>query len=314
MALPSYIELPGSSTHRYPFPMRNCVSQTFVLPASYERLKAVTDHWLNAVPGSEYRFVPLLPFVICNPFWIERIGWQPEGQGFMRETDFNFGFFVACFRGELFDHIAFAPAYLVVDNPLTVTTGREVFGYRKVFGQMEYVAGTYEPAAASTWVSKSYAPHEEVELAEVARIVKPPSWGPASSQANWESLVQILTVAAGDVVLAAVTALEQLIALFKSQNLHIVYLLQLRSVEDPTAAAYQALVESPMQITKLNYAWLLPPNFGVKLTDYPSYPLISDLGITVDKDGLATSVLSYQLNFDAVLQPGQVLATSSTGQ
>jgi hypothetical protein len=148
----------------------------------------VTDQWLNFVPGREWRFEPLLPIVVCHPFWIAEIGWQPAGQGFMRETDLNFGFFVACFRGNRFDHVAYAPAYLIVDNPLTVTTGREIWGWRKVYGEMEYVAGTYEPGAAKTLVSKSYRPRQEVELAEVARIVKPPSWGPSSSKASWEDL------------------------------------------------------------------------------------------------------------------------------
>lgn len=308
MASTPYIELPGSSTYRYPFPLRDCVSQTFLLRASRDRLQAVTDRWLNSVPGSEWRFEPLIPFVVCNPFWIAEVGWQPPGQGFMRETDFNFGFFVACFRGGHFDHVAYAPAYLIVDNPLTVATGREIWGWRKVYGEMEYVAGTYQPAAAKTWVSKSFGPRQDVELAEVARIVKPPAWGPNSNEASWKDLMQILETALGEAVLGVATAIERLLLHLKSQNLNIIHLLQLRSAENPAAAAYQALIESPMQITAVRYAWLFPPGFSVQLTDYPSYPLISDLGITVDQNNMATSVLSYQVNFDAVLQAGTVLA------
>ncbi len=308
MTLPPYIELPGSNTYRYPFPLRNCVSQTFLLPASRDRLQAVTDRWLNSVPGSEWRFEPLLPYVVCNPFWIAEVGWQPEGQGFMHETDFNFGFFVACFRGKEFDHVAYAPAYLVVDNPLTVSTGREIWGWRKVYGEMEYVAGTYEPSAAKTWVSKSYGPRQDIELAEVARILKPPSWGPNSNQASWEDFIGILKTALGDLVLGVGTAIERLLLHLKSQNMNVMHLMQLRSAEDPAVASYQALIEAPMQITAMHYAYLLPADFGVQLTDYPSYPLISDLGITVDANNVATSVLSYQLNFDAVLQAGKVLA------
>ena len=307
MALPPYIELPGSSTYRYPFPLRDCVSQAFVLPASRERLQSVTDRWLNAIPGSEWRFEVLMPYVICNPFWIAEVGWQPAGQGFMRETDFNFGFFVSCFRGKEFDHVAYAPAYLIVDNPLTVSTGREIWGWRKVFGEMEYVAGTYEPRAARTLVSKSYGPRQDMELAEVARIVKPPAWGANSSQASWEDLVETLTMALGDALLGVGMAIEQLLLHLKSQNLNVIQLMQTRSAEDPGVAAYQALIEAPMQITAMRYAWLLPEGFQVQLTDYPSYPLISDLGITVDKNNVATSILSYQVNFDANLTAGKVL-------
>jgi hypothetical protein len=47
-----------------------------------------------------------------------------------------------------------------------------------------------------------------------------------------------------------------------------------------------------------------------QLTDYASYPLISDLGIKVDANNVATSVMSFQTNWDCVLAPGQVLAVA----
>lgn len=308
MALPQFIELPGSSVYRHPFPLQGMASQALLLHADYGQLVKTTDLWLNSVPGSEYRYVPLLPFVICNPVWIQRILWTPAGQGWMRESDFNFAYYVACFKGHEFQYIAVAQAYLVVDNPLTVSTGREVFGYRKVFGQMEYVAGTYQPAAASTWVLKTETPDSELDLAEVARILPPQGWPAATRQAEWEDLKQLIALAVGDLVFDAVTAVTHLIEIFHSQNLPVVYLLQLRDVEFPTAASYQAILESPMQITKLHSAWFLPAGYKVQLTNYPSYPLISDLGIRVDHNGVADVALGFQTYWDCVLQPGRVVA------
>lgn len=307
MALPNFIELPGSSVYRHPFPLQGMNSQMFLLHASYDQLVKTTDRWLNSVPGGNYRYVPLLPFVFCNPVWINRITWTPEGTGWMRESDFNFGYYVACFRGRNFDHIAVAQAYLAVDNPLTLTTGREVFGYRKSLGQMEYVAGTYQPCAVSTWVYKKHEPEAELELAEIARLISPPGWPAATRQAKWEDLKQLVELAAGDLILDALTGVMHLIEHFNSRNLSVVYVLQLRDVEYPESAAFQALIESPMEITNLHSAWFLPPGFTLQLTDYPSYPLISDLGIRVDANGVASSVLSFQTNWDCVLQPGKVL-------
>lgn len=315
MPLPPFIELPGSSVYRHPFPLQGMNSQVFVLKADYQQLVRTTDHWLNSIPGSRYRYVPLLPFVFCNPVWIDRIGWTaPTGdewvQGWMRESDYNFGYYVACFDGTKFDHIAVAQAYLIVDNPLTTTTGREVFGYRKAYGTMEYLAGTYQPAAASTWVFKNWGPEEELQLAEVSRINLPPGWGAATRAAKFDDVLHLAELAAGDLVLDAVTAVTRLVEHFKSGNLPVVYLLELRDVEFPTSAGYQALVESPMQITKLHSAWFLSEGFTVQLTNYASYPLITDLGIEVDADNVAKSVMSFQLNWDCILQPGKVLALS----
>lgn len=312
MPHPPYIELPGSSVYRHPFPLKGMNSQVFVLHADLHRLVQTTDHWLNSIPGSDYRYVPLLPYVFCNPVWIDRVLWTaPDGQegteGWMRESDFNFGYYVACFKGKAFQHIAVAQAYLIVDNPLTASTGREVFGYRKAYGTMEYLSGTYQPVAASTWVFRKRGPDQELELAEVARIHMPPGWGAATRHAKFEDLLQLAELAIGDLILDAATAVTHLIEHFKSANLPVVYVLQLRDVEFPASAGYQALIESPMQITHLRSAWFLPKGFSVQLTDYASYPLISDLGIKADENGVAESVLSFQTNWDCNLLPGKVL-------
>jgi len=308
MALPQFIELPGSSVYRHPFPIQGMNGQALLLHADYQQLTKTTDLWLNSVAGNEYRYVPLLPFVICNPVWINRIMWTPAGQGWMREADFNFAYYVACFKGREFHHIAITQAYLVVDNPLTVSTGREIFGYRKVFGRMEYLAGTFQPIAASTWVLKEESPNAELQLAEVARILPPPGWAAATRHAEWDDLKHLAGLAAGDLALDAMTAVLALIEMFHSQNLPVIYLLQLRDIEFPTSAAYQAILESPMQITKLHSAWLLPPGYKIQLTNYPSYPLISDLGIRVDATGTAEVAIGFQTYCDCVLQPGSVAA------
>ena len=308
MPLPPFIDLPGSSVYQHPFPLVGMNSQALLLHADSTQLKKSTDLWLNSVEGSEYRYEPLLPFVICNPVWINRILWSPAGQGWMRESDFNFAYYVACFKGGVFSHIAIAQAYLVVDNPLTVSTGREVFGYRKVFGTMEYLAGTYQPVAASTWIRRETGPDAEMELAEVARVIAPQGWAAATRKADWEDLKQLAEIAVGDLVFDAMTAVLHLIEHFRSQNLTVAYLLQLRDVEFPLSAAYQAIIESPMQITNFHSGWFLPPGYKVQLTDYPNYPLISDLGIRVDADGMADVALGFQTNWDCVLQPGKVVA------
>jgi len=309
--LPPYLEVPGARTYRQPFQLTGFNQQAFLLKASMDRLGRLTDQWLNAVPGSPWSFAPLLPFVICSPVWINRIACtDPEWarMGWMREADFNFGFFVGCHRDGLLEHIAVAIPYLIVDNPVTVATGREVFGYRKVFGQMEYVAGTYQPAAASTWLFREFSPDSELELAEVARVISPPAWGAATRSAEWEDLKQIVERAGGDLLLDAMVVTEHLLAYFRKPHLTNVYVLQVRDVELPGSAAYQALIESPMQITNFNSSWLLPDGYRVRVNDHASYPLVTDLGIEVDANSEAASVLSFQLNFDCVLQPGRVLA------
>jgi hypothetical protein len=307
MDLPPYLDLPGSYAYSNPYQLTGVNQQVFMLRASLDRLRAVTDQWLNAVPNSEYRFDPLLPLVMCTPIWIDRVISPSWPGGWMHESDLGFAYVVACSRRGLFDHIALAIPYLVVDNPKAVTAGREIYGYRKVCGDMDYVAGTWQPAAASTGVFKTTLPDEEWQVAEVVRILPPPIYGSAVRDANWEDIRALEQIVDQTLIMDVGVAIEHLMAMLANQSITNAFVLQLRDAEQPTRAGYQALIEMPMQITNLVYGRLLPDGFAVKLTDYPSYPLISDLGIEVDADNVAKSVLSYQTFYDAILQPGSVL-------
>src|ERR1043165_3224406 len=171
--LPPFIELPGSSTYPPPFPLHNTNAQIFVLRSSYDQLGAVTDAWLNTMPNSPYRSFPPPPFVFCTPMWMARITTEDQpwqDMGWMHESDFNFAYLVAGFKGMDFDHVAMVIPYLMVDNPLTVMTGREVYGYRKMKAEMQYVAGTYQPSSASMWVFPNFNPEEELQFLEVAAV------------------------------------------------------------------------------------------------------------------------------------------------
>jgi hypothetical protein len=308
MSLPQFIDLPGSSSYQHPFPLLNFNTQIFILPAIWEALVAATDQWLNH-SGSLYRYVPL-PFVACNPTWISRVewtGWPGNGEGWMHETDFNFGLFVAGFKDLLIpDHFAIAQAFLVVDNPMTVIGGREIFGYRKMYGVMEYMANTWQPEAAATWVYKQFGPNEELQLAEVARVV-PPELGratPASLKRDTQELEKLFLE---DAVMAAGIKFEHFLAAMQTPSFRIINLLQIRDAEDPRSAGYQALIEAPLEINQMNTAWVLPPGYRIKINNYPSYPILDNLGIIVDEEGMAKSVASFQLNMNCTLGTGNVL-------
>ena len=304
MDLPPYLDLPGSATYPQPFQFTGVNQQVFFLRASRDRLKIVTDRWLNAVPNSEYRFEPLLPFVVCSPAWFDRIT-SPGATGWMHESEIDFAYFVTCFRNGEIDHVGVVFPYLLVDNARTVTEGREIYGYRKVYAQMEYVAGTWQPGAASTWVFPTDAPDEEWQLREVVRILTPPLYAHAVRDAKWEDLNAV----AGEVAEGAIDeAMMLLLKTLRNQYLANYYVLQVRDVQYPQSAGYQALIEAPMQIAPGGTFRLLPPGFAIKVTDYPSYPILSDLGIEVDENNVAQSLMSYQTFYDAVVQPGTVLA------
>jgi hypothetical protein len=313
LSLPPYADLPGSRTFQPPYLFTGTTAQFFVLRANMERLRKVTDAWLNSVPGSPFVYKPLLPFVACTPMAIDSISCTnpPDSQmGWMRESDFNFSYFVEATKDGRFDHVACVFPYLIVDTPLTMATGREVFGFRKAFGNIEYAPGGYQPVAASTWLFKKFGTDQQIEVAEVARIV-PPSPNPKHNPvATLKHLLELIKIAAEDLLLDAAVAVERLISHLKQPAPILAYMMPVRDVEQPMSSGYAVLIEGPMTITKLHRASMLPDGYTIQLTDYASYPLISDLGIKVNGQGVAKSLMSYEVSFDCTLELGKVLAVA----
>ena len=234
--------------------------------------------------------------------------------GWMRESDFNFSFFVGAFKAnaqgdenKLPDHIACYFPYLIVDSPTTMASGREIWGYRKVWGQFEYVPGTYQPVAASTWVLKQYTPDTELQLAEVARVVPP---APKSGEPLRALLEDVVNLVADTALELGVITSDVVSTLFHDDpKMRMVFLQDVRDAQYPDRSAYQALIESNMTITRSEKAVKLEDGYSIRLTDYASYPPISNLGIEVE-NGVAKSVLSTQLAFDCTLDDGVVIASA----
>lgn len=309
-SLPLYTNPPGSRTFQQPYTMQGTRAQFFALKASLEKMQAIVDAQLNIFPGAPFTYRPLTPFVNACPMWIDKI-WcnnPPDSQmGWMRESDFNFSFFVGAFKPNetMPHHVACYFPYLIVDSPVTMASGREIWGYRKVWGQFEYVPGSYQPVAASTWVLRQYTNDTELQMAEVARVLPPAPMG----EHPVRTLLDDAVSAVADVFLKAGVIAENVLSAIHDNKMNMVFLQETRDAQYPERAAYQALIEAPMTITHSKSAVKLNEGYSIQLSDYASFPLISNMGIEVE-NGIAKSVLSTQLEFDCTLDNGVVIASA----
>lgn len=309
--LPMYTNPPGSRTYQQPYTMTGCKAQFYVLKGSKERLQAICDQQLNIFPGSPYTYRPLNEFVNACPMWIDKIVCNDppdSNMGWMRESDFNFSFYAGAYEAgkKAPHHIVCYFPYLLVDSPVTMASGREIWGYRKMWGDLEYVPGSYQPVAASTWVLKEYQPDQELQMAEVARIFPPVDAGARPVR----DLLGKVEQAVVDVGMDLGVALGNIMAMFTGgDDVRMVFVQELRDAQYPQRAAFQALIESMMSITVVRSSKMLPNGYSVQLTDYASYPLISDLGIAVSNN-IAKSELTVEVDFDCILQNGTVIASA----
>ncbi len=84
----------------------------------------------------------------------------------------------------------------------------------------------------------------------------------------------------------------------------MVFLKQFRDVEYPERACYQAITEVSNKASRYHSAAILDGDITVEFSDLDSHPIMHELGL---ERGPLKPVVSFELIFDFVVPPGQVL-------
>jgi hypothetical protein len=86
----------------------------------------------------------------------------------------------------------------------------------------------------------------------------------------------------------------------------MVYLKQFRDIADGRKACYQAIVESPNQMTAFHGAGFLHGDWELAIEQFASVKLIDHLGLKVT-DGKVISAFHFWVQMAFTAQPGQVI-------
>lgn len=349
MNAPKYVELPGSVTYPPPIAKLGCDTRIYVLAADRKPLQDTIDQWLNDLPINDVYDYVALPWVAMYTMPIKevRVAGAKVGSpfcGFATETDIAFAVALAAIRKSPFhheqpvvDHYAIAFPFILTNNPLGLTTGREIWGFRQALGNFECIPGTTMPIAASTLVMTSLTETSEQSLQEVMRmdgLIDDLALAPggtvlgdlehllAGILEEGESLLQRLEAKVlGDVgrwilkhSLDARILLKELVKMLKQfQQINSAFVMQLRDCAAPDYAAYQALIEAPLKF--IDFQSILPiPCTPVTLSEYDSYPLVSSLGIIhggITQSGghyTVKPLMAFEVRFSLELMYGRVIA------
>ena len=338
MPAPEYAELPGSRTYRQPYTLAHAKARFYMLAAKPAVVQKAVDEWLNVPVNDIFDYVALPWVALCTMPIKQVYSTNPPDRekGYSLENDVAFAVCLAAFRKgvgdvRVIDHFAFTFPFVLVDNPITMTTGREVFGYRKSYGTYEFLPNTQMPIAASTPVMTEYKPTAEQCLREVVRIgglIDELELVPGHSlEADIDHMLasdleeeqsflgrleeKLLGEGTKWLLRHNVDARDLFRALIrelmKFRQLNVAFLLQLRDITDPDTAAYQALLESPMRIDKIGIP--LPiRRADITLSDYHSYPIVSNLGIICDSNYVVKPKLAFTVSMTFQLMNGRVIA------
>lgn len=299
--LPRFVEPPGSTLAiRPPFPFESVSTRVFPLRASLDSLQRFVDGYLNIIPPELGRFRVNMPYVQLMILDYGKMAIEAGNYGWLAQREILFSvplewYVVRDGRWVFKDWASFSP-YIYVDDDMSMTVGRQVYGWPKTTAQIvpapsDWVRNPGAPikeAVVQTAVFSSLYSDQQLEtqpLLEVEREVSASMLQfPFDARATWtpwEAASRLMRSAtgfsrdlggflsgmgvmpmhpgtSGDNYIAMMTkAAEMGFPFHPNLAAGTLCLKQFRSSEDPDQYCYQAVTNADMRFTRLNAAGVL---------------------------------------------------------
>jgi uncharacterized protein with NAD-binding domain and iron-sulfur cluster len=195
-------------------------------------------------------------------------------------------------------------AYIWLDNPMSMTTGREVLGYPKTWGELTFPDGDDGPfglqafGLAQRGQRAGFSPLLEVTAQEETQRDQLPLR--SIHDLAWHAAREVLPDGPETFGQALGLGSELLSDLARSR-MRSVFLKQLPAVAGSQGAALQQITETSYVIRRLR-AWPLAQNYRLQVDAMDSHPLYEDLGLESQ-----TIELSYRCEMDFDVRDSRIL-------
>lgn len=321
----AYIPRGGEQTFAAPFVQTGTKLSGWLVPADLDAQQKMVDRYLNAPMGGASGFtyramMPAVMFAIA-PIAATRSMTEPDsGFGYTPETDVAFWALVG--RGHeangrwVLDALLWFLPYVFVDVPMTMATGREVYGYPKELAYLTWPQGPHDPLVlrAETMVLPVYSPQTKLVRAPIVEVTKTREEAGIAARLGetFGSLAHAFAHLGAEALEHPRDDLDVLGALESSLGkleIPMVFLKQFRDVVDPRAACYQAIVESPARLSSIPIGWPTLHEVAITVYDYASHPIATELGLGTPTNGSLTVKVPFgiEVHFDFVVELGQIM-------
>ena len=154
-ALGKFLALPAHLEQKY----SDVVTQIYPLRASMTRLQEFCDGYLNLDEHSPIHFKPAAPWVLMQVVDYGKMASSSKNVGWFSQHELAFGVPLQCHKKEngkwvLADWAMVYP-FIFVDSPLSMSGGREIYGWSKAGIQIDPTSPIFEPGNARRLVSIS---------------------------------------------------------------------------------------------------------------------------------------------------------------
>lgn len=313
-AFPRYVDHGGLMTFPGPISLKDTKMWAFLLDADPAKLEAFCRKLFDEPSGGAVQVRPLAPVMMMSIVDIghgvftdvPEMGWSPE-------RELTFWIPAVRVREEngrtIATHFDFVMPYLVLDNPVAIASGREIFGYMK---QRGWIALPGDPDQSADTLSVDLFATATFGADEEERRHRLLTLTPVGQQ---DSAALQSIASFGDAARALHSHLAPAIdhwhpgldfavdgiADILAERVPQLFLKQFRDVADGRNACYQAITEAMGQVTRFD---ALPHliDFDMVLEPLDSSPIAQDFGLSPQQ-----RVRGVQITYDMMIHPGQVL-------
>jgi hypothetical protein len=233
--------------------------------------------------------------------------------GAVRETQVSFWIPVVAGRdlGDVFiaERLLLAVPYVLVDNPMSYLGGRETYGYAKSMGRFDPAGGLGDSVTVQAF-GGNFGRNEGADWRDFLDVTAgPPRPGARKGErrsgplalvrhliGDFPELAEGAEALIGDIQLTS-----GLIADLLAGRVGQVFLKQFRDATDGKRACYQAVVEAPIQIERVESA-VSERDWSLHVHQLDSQPIGLELGV-----GDQAARLAFDIEIDFVVEDGYEL-------
>lgn len=307
----------GLPVFRGPYLQQDANLAAFLFRADYERLTLLCYKHLVDPSDKETVYIPLLPnvMVLFADMLVSSLDNREKNIGRIPETEISFWVLTVAMRkaaGVLVPHHLawFLPA-LFVDESNSITTGREVYGFNKLFANIQKPQHIQKPKfSADVLGFEKFDPSAVAKSEPLLRLSPVDKTEPAETARDWENWEQASTEIDKELLKNIKPDQKNLLVNFGSRLVNaavpLVFLRQLRDTANTSEAGYQEILEAPITIKKFHAGGFLPGKYQLEVKQLASHPLAEQLGLKLT-NGSQKSLAALWMKVDFVLGAGKTI-------
>ncbi len=309
-----YVDYGGLATCPSPVNCTNATLYGFLLEGDLDRLLKLCERVFIEPSAGRVEVRPLTQYVMLTFGNVEKIEPQlkPWSQmGYASERQVAFWIPVAIMRYGIPIRLGWFVPCMWVDNPLSLSGGREIYGYNKMWGWIRLHEGPGQLTLDA--YGGNYDKSEPAGRNRLIEVAANGSGAVDVAEARWSDLGDVLAAAQRALsepgVYASDSATDSQLELpdglfeeiVRSGQLPQFFLRQFRSVLDSRRASAQQITDAGVAVQRIS-GHRLRSRFDFSLDQLDSHPIAAELGVESQ-----TTCIAFELQMDFVLEDGAVL-------